>query len=239
MSDEQPPPEPQDPPGEASVVDADAGMVEKVRAGSRKQRLEVYVAALMALATIGAAWASYESSRWGSVQTKQFNASNAAQVESNTVSTAGGQKVQVDVAMFFQAVDAFAAGEMELLDFYVERARDEFKPALDAWIASEPGTNPNAALTPFALPEYQIEDFDRSEMLAEEATAATEVAASANQRSDNFVLATVVFAAVLLLAGLSSLFRWESVRIALVAVATVGFVANSLWVATMPVVLNI
>jgi hypothetical protein len=216
-------------------VGADAGYLEKITGGTRAQRLEVVVSLLMALAVIGAAWASYESSRWGTVQTAQFNASNAARVESNTLSTRGGQKAQVDVALFIQAANAFAADDTELFDFYLQRARDEFKPALSDWIASEPLTNPDAARTPFALPEYQIEDLERSTALAGEATAATAVAVRANQRSDNYVLATVVFAAVLLFAGISSLFHAESTRFAFVGIAGLGFLLNSIWIATMPV----
>jgi hypothetical protein len=87
------------------------------------------------------------------------------------------------------------------------------------------------------LPEYRIEDFERSTALAGEATAATEGAVTANQRSDNYVLATVIYAAVLLLAGVSSLFRVDSVRFALVGVATVGFALTSLWISLMPVTL--
>lgn len=237
MNDTEPTHEPQDSTDEHAGVGEDAGTFEKMRAGSRVERLEVFVSALMALAVIGAAWASYESSRWSTVQTAQFNAGNAARVESTTLTTRGGQKTQVDVALFIQAANAFAADDTELFDFYVERARDEFKPALDDWIASEPLTNPDAARTPFALPEYRIEDLERSTELAREATAATEVAVTANQRSDNYVLATVIYAAVLLLAGVSSLFRVESVRFALVGVATIGFALTSLWISLMPVTL--
>lgn len=220
---------------EGSGVRNDATVVEKLRAGSRTQRLEVIVAALMALAVIGAAWAGYQSSRWNTVQNAQFNASNVARVESNTLATRGGQEVQVDVGMFFQAVNAFAGGNTELFDFYVKRARREFKPALNAWIASKPATNPKAALTPFALPEYRIGAIERSKALASDARAALTRASSANQRSDNYVLATVVYATVLALAGISSLFRWWSVRVALAAGAIIAFVSISVWVATMPV----
>lgn len=193
----------------------------------------------MALATIGAAWASYESSRWGAVQTKQFNASNAARVESTKATTRGDQQVQVDVEMFFQLADAFAADKTELFEFYLERAREEFKPALEEWIASNPLENEDAAKSPFALSSYQIESFADADELVVEAEEANGEALTANQRSDNFVLSTVVFAAVLFLAGISSMFRWERIRTALVVLATIGFVANSLWVATMPVVLSV
>ncbi len=211
--------------------------VDAAGESSRKRKIEVYVAFLMAFATIGAAWASYESSRWGTVQTANFVGANAARVDSTSLSTRGGQEVQVDVALFFQAANAFASGNMDLFDFYVERFRPEFRPAFDAWLAMDPLTNPNAANTPFELPEYMLDEFVESDALVVEAEAATARAATANQRSDNYILATVVFAAILLFAGISSMFRAEKVRLALVAVATIGFVANSLWVATMPVVI--
>jgi hypothetical protein len=239
MSDEHETPEPQDLPSADDGVDEDASMLNKVRAGSRRQRLEIYIAALMALATIGAAWASYESSRWGAVQTKNFNASNAARVESTKATTTGDQQVQIDVSTFFQLADAFFNDKTELFEFYRERARKEFQPALEEWLTSRPLKNPDAAKTPFALPSYQIGKFGEAEELVAEADEDNTAALTANQRSDNFVLSTVVFAAVLFLAGISSMFRWERVRMALVIVATVGFVTNSLWVATMPVVLQV
>lgn len=233
-SSEQPP---------TSEPDKDEGFVQEtvgaVRESSRKRKIEVYVAFLMAFATIGAAWASYESSRWGTVQTANFVGANAARVDSTTLSTRGGQEVQIDVALFFQAANAFAAGDMDLLDFYVERFRPEFRPAFDAWLAMEPLANPDAANTPFELPEYMLPEFTESDALVAEAEEATARAATANQRSDNYVLATVVFAAILLFAGISSMFRAEKVRFAVIAIATVGFVANCLWVATMPVVLSV
>lgn len=211
--------------------------VEAVRESSRKRRLEVFTALLMALATIGTAWAGYQSSRWGSVQTIKFNEGNAARVQSTSLSTRGGQIAQVDVAMYQQAVDAFAAGKNELVDFYLTRTRDEFKPVFEDWIAS--ARDPDAAPTPFALPEYTVSEFNEADALVEEARQAKAVALEANQRSDNYVLAVVVFAAVLFFAGISSRFRNERIRIVMISIATAGFVTNSVWVANFPVTFTI
>lgn len=219
--------------------DHEAGVVKRLRESSHKQRIEIFVATLMALATVGAAWASYESTRWKTIQTKQFNTGNATRVESTKASTRGGQQVQIDVGTFFQLADAYAMGKMELFDFYRQRARKEFKPALNEWLASRPLENPDAAKTPFALPSYRIKSFAEAEALKTEADVDIEAGKRANQRSDNFVLATVVFAAVLFLAGISAVFRWESMRLAFVGLATIGFVADAFWVATMPVVLRV
>lgn len=213
--------------------------IDAVRESSRKRRIEFLAAALMALAVIGAAWASYESSRWGAVQTTNFVAANSARVDSMTLSTRAGQEAQVDVALFFQAVNAFAKDQEKLFTFYANRFRPEFSPAFDAWMAMDPANNPNAAKTPFELPEYALADFEDSDALVIAADTSTATAAVANQRSDNYILATVVYAAVLLFAGISSLFKSRWFRDGMVLVATVGFVANSLWVATMPVVLYV
>ena len=63
---------------------------------------------------------------------------------------------QIDVALFTQWVDAYVREETELADFYRGRFRDEFKPAFQAWVATEPRTNPDAPLSPFAMPEYKL-----------------------------------------------------------------------------------
>ena len=60
------------------------------------------------------------------------------------------------MATFTQWVNAYALKQTELADFYFKRFRTEFKPAVDAWIATRPLKNPDAPLTPFAMPQYQL-----------------------------------------------------------------------------------
>ena len=51
-------------------------------------------------------------------------------------------QTQIDVATFTQWVDAYAREETLLADFYFARFRAEFKPAVDAWIATRPLETP-------------------------------------------------------------------------------------------------
>ena len=60
------------------------------------------------------------------------------------------------MATFTQWVDAYALKERELADFYFKRFRDEFQPAVNAWVATRPLKNPDAPLTPFAMPQYKL-----------------------------------------------------------------------------------
>ncbi len=226
-----------------SVDEDDEGAIRHaisiVADSSRKRRVETLTVLLMALATVGTAWVSYEASRWGTVQTANFNASNAARVESSKASSTAGQLIQIDVALFVEAVDAFAAGQTELVDFYSQRARPEFQPALDAWLALDPANNPDAPLSPFDVPEYQSALADEAALLVVDAEAATVAAATANQRGDNYVLAAVIFAAILFLAGVSSTFKNPRYHYVVLSIAAFGFVTNSIWVANFPVVLTV
>ena len=111
---------------------------------------------------------------------------------------------QVDVATFTQWVDAFARDQAELTAFYRRRFRDEFKPAVNAWIATRPLLNPKAPLTPFVMPQYKLAaqaDADRLDAQAEQSAATV---SEDIQRGSNYVLAVVLFAVSLFFAGIST-----------------------------------
>ena len=131
--------------------------------------------------------------------------------------------------------DARAAGDTELEEFYTDRLRPEFRPAFDAWLATDPLTNPAAPPTPFAMEEYQLQA--RTE--AERADAEAEVMAAAVrrnvQRSANYVLAVVMFAVALFFAGMSTKLKGEGARKALLLVGCVVFVGTAVWIATFPI----
>ena len=65
-------------------------------------------------------------------------------------------QTEIDVATFTQWVNAYAQEQTELADFYFKRFREEFRPAVDAWVATTPLENPDAPLTPFAMPQYKV-----------------------------------------------------------------------------------
>jgi hypothetical protein len=123
-----------------------------------------------------------------------------------------GQLGQVDIGMFTNWINAFAAGNQQLVAFYEERFRDEFKPAFEAWIATDPVNNPDAPATPFAMPEYQLSLAAEAERLELEAEATFAEGTEANQISDKYILNTVFLASVLFLGGIASRFSTMSAR---------------------------
>lgn len=204
-----------------------------------EKRLELAVTILLAAATVAAAWSSYQSSRWGGVQTVNFSKANASRVESTRQSTLAGQQTQVDVSTFIAWVDAYSAGDKERSDFYFDRFRPEFEPAVQAWIATRPLKTPGAPPTPFAMPQYRLAATEEATALARRADRATAQAKVDNQRSDNYVLALVLFASALFFAGISTKLEGFGFRLAIVGLGWVLFLGTLIWVATFPVTVSI
>jgi hypothetical protein len=136
-------------------------------------------------------------------------------------------------------VDAYAQQQTELADFYYKRFRPEFKPAMDAWIATKPLRNADAPLTPFAMPEYQVEARAKAEQLDAEAENWSARARTNVQRATNYVLAAVLFAAVLFFAGMSTRLSTPPLRRILLGFAVVLFVGTVAWIATSPISISI
>jgi hypothetical protein len=203
------------------------------------ERLEVAATVLLSLATLGTAWSGYQASRWNGEQAKAFARATGARIESTKAANLASAQTQVDVATFTQWVNAFALDQTELADFYFARFREEFKPAVDAWVATRPRRNPDAPLTPFAMPEYRVAAQADAERLETEAEGWSAKAQENVQRATNYVLGVVLFAAVLFFAGISTKLRTPALRRVLLGFGVVLFLVTVAWLATFPVSVSI
>ena len=132
---------------------------------------------------------------------------------------------------------AFAPDANTFSGFLYLRFRDEFRPAMDAWLATDPGGNPDAPAAPFSMPEYQVSEFAEAERLVEIADQAAIDARAANQTGDNYVLTAVLFAAVLFFSGIASKLenRWNRHFVNLVGI--IGVVAGAIILINLPVLI--
>lgn len=184
-------------------------------------RIELVATIVLAVATILTAWSGFQSGKWSGDQAVNFSEAGAARTESTRADTLGGQLVQIDVAMYIDWVTA-VSGELAegtvtpdqlspyqpvvgtVSGFLYKRFREEFLPAVDAWLATQPTLNDDAPKTPFVMDEYvvaqQVKATELSDLADQKALAARE----ANQNGDNYVLTMVLFASVLFFAGVSS-----------------------------------
>jgi hypothetical protein len=202
-------------------------------------RVALVATILLAFATVATAWSGYQASRWSGEATKATMKGTAARLESTRASNLANAQAQVDVAVFTQWVDAYAKGEARLRDFYFERFRKEFKPAVVAWLATRPIKNPNAPLTPFAMPQYRSAAGDEAARLEAQADGWAAIGRRNIQRSTNYVLGVVLFAAALFFAGMSTKLPARGLRVAMLTMGIVVFVATLAWIVSSPVSVSV
>jgi hypothetical protein len=217
----------------------DAQSKQPADGGRTLDWLEIVATALLAVATVATAWSAYQANRWTGEQAKAAARANAARIESTRAANVANRQIQIDVALFTQFIDAFAREDTELADFYRARFREEFRPAFEAWAATRPRTNPNAPLTPFELPQYQLAANKEADRLEATADALAAVARTDIQRSSNYVLAVVLFASALFFAGISTKLPSRRPRMIVLGLGCAIFLGTLVWVATSPISVSI
>lgn len=208
-------------------------------ADASRSRIELVATVLLALATVATAWSGYQSTRWNGEQVKAGGRANALRIESAKAADLANAQSGIDVATFTQWANAYSLRETELADFYFERFRPEFKPAVDAWVATRPLKNRGAPETPFAMPQYRLAARARSEQLNEQAEAAAAQVRGYIQRSSNYVLGVVLFASALFFAGMSTKLSSPRLRVAMLAIGCAVFLVTTVWIATSPVSISV
>jgi hypothetical protein len=187
-----------------------ANRLPAVKEPHRRTRLETVTTVILAAATVLSAWSAFQAAKWNGVQSVQFSRANTARTESVRASTVSGQQTLGDTSLFTAWLTATEEGQTKLAGRLASLFRGEFKAAFDDWEARSPLTDPSAPATPFDLPSYQSAADRQSNQLARQASQSFTAATTANQRADNYVLMTVLFAIVLFLGAIST--RFGSLR---------------------------
>jgi hypothetical protein len=210
-----------------------------VTEASRHDWIEIGATVLLALAAVSTAWSSYQAARWNGEQAKTSSAVNKARIDAARASDLANAQQEVDVATFSQWIDAYARKEARLAAFYFKRFRAEFKPAVNAWLATRPLESDGAPLTPFAMPQYRLAATAEAERLDRRGEELAAQVRRDIQRSTNYVLGVVLFAVALFFAGMSTRLTGSGARMALLLVGWVVFTGAVAWIATSPVSVSI
>lgn len=203
------------------------------------RHIEVAATVLLSLAAVATAWSGYQATRWNGEQAKASGRTNAIRVEAARAQGLSEAQTQVDVATFVQWVDAYALEQTELADFYFKRFRAELRPAVDAWIATRPLQNPDAPLTPFAMPQYKLAAAAEAERLDAEAELSSATVHRNIQRASNYILGVVLFSVSLFFAGMSTKLSDLRLRAITVGLGCIVFLGAFVWIATSPVSVSV
>jgi hypothetical protein len=205
----------------------------------RRDWQEVVVTVLLVVAALGTAWSSYQATRWNGEQAKAASATNAIRIDAARAQGLAEAQTQVDVATFIAWADANRSGQDRLADFYLDRFRDEFRPAFDAWLATRPLADPDAPPTPFAIDEYHVAAREHAASLDADAEASAGEVRQDIQRASNYVLTVVLYAVVLFFAGVSSKINDRRLRWILTGAGCIVLLGTISWITTFPISLQV
>jgi hypothetical protein len=188
---------------------------------ARSRRITIVEAILLATVALLAAWSGFAAAKWSTESRLELSQSTKHRTLSSQASLRAMEATNFDASTFNAWFTAWVAGDQRAQDLAARRFTDEFEVAFDAWIATDPATNPDAPKGPTYMPEYvQADDTvaDEETRLADEAY---EKGASSGETADDYVRITVLLASVLFLVGISGHFRIHSARVGLISVSVV------------------
>jgi hypothetical protein len=141
-----------------------------------------------------------------------------ARTEANRYSEIADTTKDFDALTFDTWFTAYTVGNQTAMTVAERRFRPQFHVAFNAWLATDPFTNPNAPPGPTYMPQYIQPERAQINRLDAQADAYYAFGEAAGNNSDNYVRIVVYLATVLFLIGISSHFRVRSARIGLVVV---------------------
>ena len=188
--------------------------------GGQDRALSIGEAVLLSIVTIVAAWSGYSAAQWGTESSLALAQASTTRTKANRAFQESVSFRAADAATFNAWFTAYLLENDEAMEVAEGRFRPEYRVAFDAWLATDPFTNPDAPAGPQAMPEYVPTGLANSRELDKEADEQLAEGDDAAETADSYVRTTVILASVLFLVGISTQLPLRAVRYGLLAVGT-------------------
>ena len=188
--------------------------------GRQDRALSIGEAVLLSIVTIVAAWSGYSAAQWGTESSLALAQASTTRTKANRAFQESVSFRAADAATFNAWFTAYLLENDEAMEVAEGRFRPEYRVAFDAWLATDPFTNPDAPAGPQAMPEYVPTGLANSRELDKEADEQLAEGEDAAETADSYVRTTVILASVLFLVGISTQLPLRAVRYGLLAVGT-------------------
>jgi hypothetical protein len=197
--------------------------------------IEIITVVLLAAATLGSAWCAYQVTRWNSEEAQASRQATDDRIDATREFGLATQKVAYDASVIAQYAQAYAAGNQALIDFIrTNLVRPDFAPVLNQFEQQLQAGGPvNANL--FENQTYLQEQFAASNADDAKAAAATARSEQAGVNGDAYTVNTLLMAAALFLAGVTTSFKTIMVRILLLGIAALTLCYAGARLITLPV----
>ena len=118
--------------------------------------LSIVEALLLSLVAVLAAYSGYAAAKWGTESSVSLAKASAERTKANRADIEGIVTRTLDSASFNAWFTAFTAGNANAERVAAKRMRPGYRPAFNAWLATDPAHNPNAPPGPAYMPQYVI-----------------------------------------------------------------------------------
>ncbi len=201
---------------------------------SQKRWIETISTILLSAATVLSAWCVFQSSQWSGEQYFRIDDETAANQFRLQYEVAAAQRKTAELQIFLQYTLAVSEGNTKQADFLYSRFPPSLKNAFDAWIIFDPYNKPNAPMSPFEMKEYVVQEVIEAAKYEKEAASFKKAANVADNRSDNYVLVSLILSMVLFFCGLSGVTNSYTNQRILIGIALLIFITSIYFIATMP-----
>jgi hypothetical protein len=213
----------------------EAGAETEHRAGDHHDRwLSIAEAVLLSLVAVLAAYSGYAAAKWGTESSLKLAKASSLRAKANRFDTEAIVTRTLDSVSFNAWFSAFSIGNKNAQRLAAKRFRPGYRPAFNAWLATDPEHNPNAPPGPAYMPNYVIPQ----ETAATAADAAADEAfaqgSDAGATADKYIRDTVFLATVLFLVGISGHFRIRQARFGLIGVGAALLVFSVIQLLGLP-----
>jgi hypothetical protein len=198
------------------------------------RRLSIAEALLLSLVAVLAAYSGYAAAKWGTESSIQLAKASAQRTRANRYDNDAIVTRTLDSVSFNAWFSAFSVGNKKAEALAQRRLRPGYRPAFNAWLATDPAHNPNSPPGPSYMPQYVIPEA----ALAKEADAAADEAFAegthAGETADKYIRDTVFLATVLFLVGISGHFRVAQARLGLIGIGAALLVFSVIQLLGLP-----
>ncbi|MGY1804468.1 hypothetical protein ACI78T_14410 [Blastococcus sp. SYSU D00922] len=201
--------------------------------GISSSAVEFVAVLVLSITTILTAWSAFESSKWGGAMSIAFSQASSSRIEAARLDGAGNVRISNHIGLWTEWAAATAAGDAELADFFVERFPEPLASAHRDWLAAG-GLTAGAPESPFEMPSYVLPEKADARAADERADERFGAALANNQRSDNYTILTVLFAAVLFFTAMSGRMKRIRSQLALLGTGTSLGLVGVVFLAAFP-----
>ena len=180
--------------------------------------LSIIEAVLLSVVAVLAAYSGFAAAKWSTESSVSLAKASALRTKANRADLEALVTRTLDSVSFNAWFSAFVAGNKRAETLARNRLRPGYRPAFDAWLATDPAHNPNAPPGPAYMPQYVVPQQAQANALDAQADAEFTKGSDAGGTADKYVRDTVFLATVLFLIGISGHLKLRQARYGLVSI---------------------